>query len=263
MKLDYVDDGNTFDWGKASRDYAAYRPGYPEEFYDLLSRLGVGIPGQKILDLGTGTGVLARAFARRNALVTGVDVSEEQIREAVRLSAGENLKIEYQVSPVEAIEFGPDSFDAASAGQSWMYFDAEVLVPKLKRILRDRGRLVLTHLNWLPRRDAIARQSEALVLKYNPHWRGADYNGETPPELMESLAAFRLTTFHTYEAVLPFSRESWRGRIRACRGVGASLPPDAAAEFDREHAALLNKVAPPEFTILHQIVLHIFENDKS
>jgi SAM-dependent methyltransferase len=263
MKLDYVDDGTVFDWGKTSGDYAAYRPGYPAEFYELISRLGVGLPGQKILDLGTGTGVLARAFAKRGALVTGVDVAVDQIREAVRLSAGENLNIEYRVSKVEDITFEPDSFDAASAGQSWMYFDAEVMVPKLKRILRDRGRLVLTHLNWLPRLDAIARQSEALVLKYNPHWRGADYSGETPPELMESLTAFRLTTFHTYEAALPFSRESWRGRIRACRGVGASLPPEAAAEFDREHAGLLERIAPHEFSILHQIVLHIFENDKS
>jgi SAM-dependent methyltransferase len=263
MKLDYVDHGNVFEWGKTSCDYSVYRPGYPEEFYELLSRLGIGVPGQIILDLGTGTGVLARAFARRGARVTGVDAAEEQIREAARLSAGENLTIEYRISKAEDIDFQPDSFDAASAGQSWMYFDPGILVPKLKRILKDRGRLVLTHLNWLPRRDAIARQSEALVLKYNPRWSGADYDGVTPPELMQSLTAFRLTTFHEYETALPFSRESWRGRIRACRGIGASLPPDRTAEFDREHAALLEKVAPPEFTILHQIVLHILENEKS
>jgi SAM-dependent methyltransferase len=263
MKMNHVDNGNVFDWGKTSRDYAAYRPGYPEEFYELLFRLGVGIPGQKILDLGTGTGVLARAFAKRGALVTAVDVAEEQIREAMQLSAEEHLEITYRISKVEDINFAPESFDAASAGQSWMYFDERILVPKLKSLLKDRGRLVLTHLNWLPLQDAIARQSESLVLKYNPHWRGADYDGETPPELMESLASFRLTTFHTYESAIPFSRESWRGRIRACRGVGASLAPDRVAEFDREHAALLENIAPPEFTILHQIVLHILENTKT
>jgi len=263
MKLDHVDNGNLFDWGKTSHDYAAYRPGYPEEFYDLLSRLGIGVPGQKILDLGTGTGVLARVFARQGALVTGVDIAEDQIQEARRLSVEEQLEITYLVSKAENIDFPPDSFDAATAGQSWMYFDARLLVPKLKRILKDRGRLVLTHLGWLPRRDPIARLSEALVLKFNPRWTGADYDGTTPPELMESLAAFRLTTFHTYESALPFSRESWRGRIRACRGVGASLPPERVVEFDREHTALLEKIAPPEFTILHQIVLHIFENVKS
>jgi len=263
MKLDHVDDGTVFDWGKTSRDYASYRAGYPEEFYDLMSRLGVGIPGQRILDLGTGTGVLARAFARRGALVTGVDVAEQQIREAARLTAEEGLKIEYRISKAEDINFEPDSFDAASAGQSWMYFNTGILIPKLKRLLKDRGRLVLTHLNWLPRKDPIARQSEALVLKFNPRWSGADYDGTTPLELMESLAAFRLTTFYTSEWPLPFSRQSWRGRIRACRGVGASLPPEQTAEFDREHAALLEKIAPPEFTILHQLVLQILENEKT
>jgi SAM-dependent methyltransferase len=263
MKVDHVDNGNLFDWGKTSRDYAAYRPGYPEEFYELMSRMGVGIPGQKILDLGTGTGVLARAFAKRGALVTGVDIAEDQIREAQRLSDESGLGITYRVSKAEDIDFPPDSFDAAAAGQSWMYFDDRILVPKLRSILKDRGRLVLTHLNWLPRRDPIARQSEALVLKYNPRWSGADYDGGTPPQFSESLAAFRLTTFHTVEAALPFSRASWRGRIRACRGVGASLAPEQVAEFDRDHAALLERIAPPEFTILHQIVLHIMENDKN
>jgi SAM-dependent methyltransferase len=263
MKLDHVDGGNVFDWGKTSRDYAAFRPGYPEDFYDLLSRLEIGIPGQKILDLGTGTGVLARAFAARGAIVTGADNAEDQIREAKRLTVEARLEIRYLVSRAEDIEFPPDSFDVVSAGQSWMYFDAHILVPKLRRMLKDRGRLVLTHLNWLPRKDPIARQSEALVLKFNPLWTGADYDGETPQQLLESLTAFRLTKFQTYESALPFSRESWRGRIRACRGIGASLPTDQALAFDREHAVLLEKIAPPEFTILHQAVLHILENIKT
>jgi SAM-dependent methyltransferase len=263
MKLDHVDGGNVFDWGRTSRDYAAFRPGYPEDFYDLLSRLGIGIPGQRILDLGTGTGVLARAFAARGAIVTGADIAEDQIREAMRLSDEAHLEIRYFISKAEDLEFPPDSFDAVSAGQSWMYFDKAVVVPKLQQMLKNHGRVVLTHLNWLPRRDPIARQSEALILKFNPHWSGADYTPSIPPELMETLAAFRLTTFHTYESAMPFSRESWRGRIRACRGVGASLTPDQVSEFDREHEALLEKIAPLEFTILHQVVLHILENIKT
>jgi hypothetical protein len=51
MQLDRIDGGLEFDWGKTSRDYAAFRHGYPESFYELLSALGVGRPGQRILDL--------------------------------------------------------------------------------------------------------------------------------------------------------------------------------------------------------------------
>jgi len=64
VKLPQIDNSRAFDWGKTSQDYAAYRAGYPESFYELLAALGVGKPGQRILDLGTGTGVLARAFAK-------------------------------------------------------------------------------------------------------------------------------------------------------------------------------------------------------
>src|SRR4030095_15888693 len=53
-----IDGGTAFDWGKTSPDYAVYRPGYPKSFYAILQAVGIGAPGQHILDLGTGTGVL-------------------------------------------------------------------------------------------------------------------------------------------------------------------------------------------------------------
>ena len=58
-----IDSGKAFDWGKTSPDYALYRPGYPTSFYTVLQAVGIGQPEQDVLDLGTGTGVLARAFA--------------------------------------------------------------------------------------------------------------------------------------------------------------------------------------------------------
>jgi 2-polyprenyl-3-methyl-5-hydroxy-6-metoxy-1,4-benzoquinol methylase len=53
----------------------------------VLAALGIGQPGQRILDLGTGTGVLARAFAKRGAVVTGVDIAANQIAAAAALAA--------------------------------------------------------------------------------------------------------------------------------------------------------------------------------
>ena len=71
-----IDDGHAFDWGKTSNDYAVYRPGYPASFYTVLQALGIGIPGQNILDLGTGTGVLARPCAQQGAHVIGIDIGQ-------------------------------------------------------------------------------------------------------------------------------------------------------------------------------------------
>jgi len=86
VKKANIDNEREFDWGKTSQDYAAYRSGYPELFYEVLAALGIGRPGQRILDLGTGTGVLARAFAKRGAAVTGVDIAANQTAAAKALA---------------------------------------------------------------------------------------------------------------------------------------------------------------------------------
>ncbi len=55
-----IDHGRAFDWGKTSEDYAKYRDIYPKEFYAKLEELSLGVKGQNVLDLGTGTGVIPR-----------------------------------------------------------------------------------------------------------------------------------------------------------------------------------------------------------
>ena len=95
MQLKHIDNEQEFDWGEAAPDYARYRSGYPESFYEVLAALGIGKPRQKILELGTGTGVLARAFAKRGARVTGVAISAHQIAVAQALAAQEGLDISF------------------------------------------------------------------------------------------------------------------------------------------------------------------------
>ena len=60
-----------------------------------------------------------------------------------------------------------------------------------------------------------------------------------------------------YDLTVPFTRESWHGRIRASRGVGASLSEEELVRWDTEHRALLEKIAPEEFGILHYAALAV------
>lgn len=261
MRLESIDNKREFDWGKTSRDYADHRAGYPDSFYNVSSALGIGLPQQTILDLGTGTGELARAFAKRGAIVTGIDIdiAANQIAEAERLAVRDGLDIVFQIGAAEAIDFHDASFNVISAGQSWQYFDASVMVPKVLRLLKPDGCLVLTHLLWLPLCDRIAEQSEALVLKHNPDWKGAGYNGEMPANLPWTRGYFDLCSFATMYEPLLFTREAWCGRIRACRGVGASLSAAEVEHFDVEHRALLAATAPESFEVMHQMTMHIYQ----
>src|SRR4029450_10747205 len=109
-----IDEGRTFDWGKTSPDYAVYRPGYPASFYTVLQAVGIGTRGQDILDLGTGTGVLARAFAKQGACVIALDIAEAQIVAAQQLAAQDHLDIHFITCAAEEAAFPPQSFDIIS-----------------------------------------------------------------------------------------------------------------------------------------------------
>jgi SAM-dependent methyltransferase len=254
-----TDGPRVIDWGKTSADYAEWRPDYPPEFYHRLAALGVGLPGQTILDLGTGVGFLARAFARQGAEVAGIDISAGQIDAAQRLAAAENLTIDYRVAPAEATGFPEASFDAITASQCWLYFDAPRAIREVKRLLRPGGVLVTAHLCWLPRQDRIARASEELVLRHNPHWGAADWPGVIPPIPPWAVGEFNLVGMFVFDTPLCFTRERWRGRMRACRGVGATLSPEEVARFDAAHAALLEQIAPEEFTVRHRVDCHLLQ----
>lgn len=93
-----IDGGRPFDWGRISADYAKYRDIYPQSFYDRIISRRLCISGQRVLDLGTGTGVLPRNLYGYGAKWTGTDISREQIDQAKMLSEG--MAIEYGVNHI-------------------------------------------------------------------------------------------------------------------------------------------------------------------
>lgn len=258
MRNETIDGNREFDWGLTSRDYGKYRKGYPSFVFEFLSTIGIGVNGQRILDLGTGTGNLAREFAKRGSVVTGVDASAEQIRQAGIMAAEEKLDIEYMVGKSEECDFANGSFDAVTAGQSWMYFDARSLIPKLQTWLIQRGILVLMHFNWLPHEDRIAGKTEELVLGHNPSWTGAGYRENRNGASFDSLSEMSLMTFQKFIVPIPFTNESWRGRMRSCRGIGACTDETIVRKFDRELDEMLARETGGEFDILHEISIHVF-----
>ena len=244
-----IDGGKAFDWGRVSADYARYRDIYPPEFYEKIVRRGLCVQGQRALDIGTGTGVLPRHMARYGAQWVGADISENQIAEARALSAGTDIR--YVVSPAESLDFPANSFDVITACQCFWYFRHEQCLPLFRRILKPGGRMLLLYMAWLPFDDPIAGASEKLILRYSPAWSGA---GETirpiaiPPVYLND---FSVVYHEEYPLQIPFTRESWHGRVKACRAIGASLSPAALQAWEQEHQQLLASVAPERFTIAH------------
>ena len=244
-----LDGGKAFDWGKTSSDYAKYRDIYPKEFYEKVVSRNLCINGQKVLDLGTGTGVIPRNMYSYGAKWTGTDISKEQIEHAKILSEG--MDIEYYANSAETLDFPENTFDIITACQCFWYFDHELIMPNLYKLLKKDGRILVLYMAWLPFEDRIAGESEKLVLKYSPEWSGARETMHPIfiPECYKE--KFDLIYHDEYKLNVKFTRESWNGRMKACRGVGASLTSEEIQSWEKEHLELLEKIAPEEFEILH------------
>lgn len=254
-----IDGGKAFDWGRASSDYAKFRDIYPPVFYNKVVERGLCIKGQKVLDLGTGTGVLPRNMYSFGADWVGADISEGQIEQAKRLAAESGMDIKFITSPAEDIDFPDASFDVITACQCFWYFDPETVIPKLHRLLKPGGKFVVLFMAWLPDDDEIAGKSEELVLKYSPAWTGGGYTRKPVYIPDKTYEYFNMSDHEEYDLMVPFTRETWNGRMKACRGVGASLSPAEIDSWEKEHKALLEKIAPPEFEILHHAAMAVLE----
>lgn len=251
MKFDNIDKNNNFDFSKTSGDYALYRDIYPKEFYDCFIKNGIGIKGTTLLDIGTGTGVIPRNLYQYGAKIIGTDISESQIEEAKKLS--KDMNIEYYAQSAENLNFKDKSFDSISICQCIWYLDPRSLVDTLDKLLKDDGKVIITYMAWLPKEDKIAQKSEDLVLKYNPNWTGCNATRNYPYVPKELLDKFEIVKEDLFDSDIPFTIDSWAGRIRACRGTGAALDPETLERFNEEHIKMLKENTKEPFIIKHFI----------
>ncbi len=248
MEKIQVDNGKRFDFGKTSKEYAKYRDIYPESLYERLHEIGIGTVGSRWLDLGTGTGVFPRGMAKYGADIVGADISENQILEAKRLSEGmENIT--YLVASAEELDFPENSFDAITACQCFWYFDPDIIVPKIRAMVKPGGIFLKVYMSYM-KEERITQDSNRLVKKINGSWNGASAS-------IQDLTThyFDDPQMETIVVDLPFTRETWHGRMMASRGVMASADPDKMKQFDIEHREMLANQYPEKFTVKHKIFL--------
>jgi SAM-dependent methyltransferase len=243
------------DFGRTAADYARHRAGFPDAFFDRLRGFGIGRPGQRVLDLGTGTGTLARGLALRGCEVVGLDRSEALLDEARRLDREAGVAIRYVIASAEHTELGDGSFAVVTAGQCWHWFDRPRAAAEARRVLTGGGRLVIGHFDWIPLPGNVAEATERVIERHNPRWRLGGGNGFYPAWLVDATEAgfIDLETF-SFDVDVPYTHEAWRGRIRASAGVGASLAPADVARFDADLAACLAERFPADpLAVLHRV----------
>ena len=128
-------------------------------------------PGDRILDVGCGTGLFTEHYARKGAKVTGVDLSLEMLRYGVRKP--ELVHMLPAVADMRRLPFGDGVFGKTVSITALEFVaDAHVhgAVEELIRVTRKGGRLVIATLNrlspWADRRSQDARDNPESVFRH-------------------------------------------------------------------------------------------------
>jgi ubiquinone/menaquinone biosynthesis C-methylase UbiE len=242
------------DFGKTAADYARHRAGFPERFFDRVFALRAVHAGDRVLDLGTGTGTLARGFATRGCDVVGLDRSAELLAAASELDKAAGVRVRYVEGLAEALPFGDASFDVVCAGQCWHWFERARAAAQARRALVAGGRLILAHFDWIPLPGNVVEATERLIERRNPRWKMGGGNGIHAYEMADAASAgFVDVESFSFDVPVDYGHEAWRGRIRASAGVAASLPPEAVAAFDDELESLLSTQFPGALSVPHRV----------
>lgn len=242
-------------FGKTAKDYSKHRAGFPNAFFERLAPFGIGKPGQRVLDLGTGTGTVARGLAQRGCLVTALDPSAELIEQAKVLDKVVKVKVRYIRATAEDTTLPNAAFDVITAGQCWHWFNRPQAAREVKRLLSPGGQLVIAHFDWLPLPGNVVEATEQLIKQYNPAWSMDGGTGLYPAWLTDvATAGFQNIETFSFDQPVTYTQEDWRGRIRASAGIAASLPPEQVAQFDAELAKLLAGQFPDDpLSIPHRV----------
>jgi SAM-dependent methyltransferase len=131
-------------WSSGGDSYNEISRGIADSIEHCVLRLNPR-PGEKILDLATGTGWTSRVLARRGAVVTGVDIAQGLLDAAERQARAERLPIAYRQGDAEQLPFENASFDALTSTCGVMFASRpEAAASEIARVVRPGGRIALT-----------------------------------------------------------------------------------------------------------------------
>jgi ubiquinone/menaquinone biosynthesis C-methylase UbiE len=141
---------------------AFFVPALFQQWGRILADMARVAPGQRVLDVACGTGVLACAAAERvgpGGAVTGLDPNDEMLA----VARGKNTPVEWRNGHAESLPFADASFDRVASQFGLMFFaDKAAGLGEMMRVLRPGGRLAVAVCDALDHSPGYAVLAELL-----------------------------------------------------------------------------------------------------
>ena len=184
--------------------YDRLRPSYPPALIDDL----VGLQVTDVLDVGCGTGKVARALIERGVAVLGVEPDERM----ARVARAHGVQVE--VARFEVWDPAARTFDLLTAGHAWHWVDPTIGLPKAASVLKAGGTAALIW-NYHALDESLLEAFEAVYRVHAPELDvvGRDPSGLPDTDPFAGSAHFTPGRSQVYRWPRQLSADEWVGMV--------------------------------------------------
>ena len=159
-----------FTFNQVADLYRAARPDYSEALIEDVVSYADLKPNDKVLEVGCGTGLATKSFAKRGFPIVAIDPGPEMLRAARESLAGFG-NVEFLEATFEGWPAKRGEFRLIVAAQSWHWAPPEVRFVKAAELLSAKGALaVFGHVPVELPRPFVAR-FKAIYLRHTGKWK--------------------------------------------------------------------------------------------
>jgi len=226
-------------WGARAAEWAYLAEPYALPANELLfDRLGVNA-GIRLLDIASGSGFAASVAARRGAVVSGVDASEQLVTIAeARTPSGS-----FQTGDMFALPFPDDSFDVATSFNG-IWKGCEGALEEARRVLIPEGRIGLTFWGRIERNGLLPYFLKALDLSPASHVTASIEQGDTRNVIEDMLRATGFGDIERGTVDVTTESPDVATAVRAMAAAGPSVPAIEAVGYEEYCGSLTEVIAP-------------------
>ena len=231
-------------FNKVAELYDSIRPHYPEQLFNTIVKSAQLQEGDKLLEIGPGTGQATEPFVKMGYDITAIELGPDLADFAKEKFSGyKNLKI--ITGAFEEVELESSSFDLIYSATAFHWIKPEIKFSKPYDLLKSGGYLAIIHTNHTSkeREDKFFYAIQPIYKKYKP---GGKYDNKICPVLEEELKPdkydekyFEQVFFNTYPLTISYSASEFVQLLNTYSPT-ISMKSEQRLKFLKEMEELIN-----------------------